>query len=445
MKRLFILALGALLALHSYAATPFDVTRYRTLISANTIASHVSGRDVQGPPTGAVRMYYDIRDQTAGGFAGKENAWNGDWSLYVSPASALGRNGPLGYAGPLGTLGPVGPLSSRSFSWAWASWMPGFVSDWISANNVIWNNTSPFSDLGPLGRYGPLTEQQIYTTMVHINQSGDYASSNGSNDFNDFPHHLDPSGIWGVLGPAGPLGALGPLGPLGRNGYGKIVSIDLGTGDYVKSGQIVRTLEPTGTSRSYDLVELYPRANLVRRQMNPARSQFVNDTSFSVDAVDLFCAMGYGSREDHSYYFLSKREQWVSLVLTNANAYSEFDFEVSIRPDGTGAAAFAAATDAGSWFGNPFPAFKVTASSGFQNFAMVRARAGEVFKLTVKPSRTVGVTERCGYMLHVVGSGFGEVKSSSWTVDSNLFAPNRHANGITTFNITGAHQEALMW
>lgn len=432
MKRFLILALAAVLACHAQAQ-PVDAGLYRVYISSDTIASRIVGRDVQGPPNGTVRMYYDWRDKTPGGFAGKDNAWNGDWSTYIRPGSALGRDGPLGYLGPLSSIGPIGPVAG-TFSWMW-----GYPWNAMLSGSFVWSDSPAFTAQGPLGNLGPLTEQKIYTTMYHINQSGDYANSNGSDDKNDFPHQLDPSGIWGILGPAGPLGALGPLGPLGPNGYGKIASIDWRTGDYQLSGQTVRTLEPPGTSRRYELVELYPRGNLVSRQMTP--TGFVNDTSFSVNAVDLFCLSGYGNADDHIYYFRSAREQWVSIVLSNANGVAEFDFDVYIKPDAYGTAAFKNSANAKTWFGSRTKVFSVSGLSGLQNFALVRAKGNEVFKVVVRPSRWVGTAERCGYMFHVTGSGFQEQVTSSWAVDSRLFAPNRFSGGITTFNITGPHQE----
>lgn len=462
--RIVITSLNCSLLAFSIAAqaNEFDVNANRLLVSAQTISTKLTWSDVAGSTNnnsaGAVRMYYDPTDAYAG-YAGKPNYWNHDWSTYITANSALGPYGPLGYSGPLGSSGP---LYGQSFSWGFISWLPSNYSSWVG--RYFWDGaanfgaSSPYGPSGPLGSTGPLTEKALYRDMYHLNETIGSTHQEQSNDFNDFPHQLDAAGVWGILGPAGPLGVLGPLGPLGPLGYGSsgAVTINSTTGEMQANGQTKRTLtvqhdtDATPTYRIYDLVELYPRANLISRQANPA--SFVNDTSFSVDAVSLSCTLSYSSSSNHTYYFQSKYDQFVSIVLTNANAYGELDFDVYIKADPNGS--FKNATNAATWFGSPPKAFGVATASalwgnsaiGLQDFAMFRVRKNEVIKVVVKAPFYTGY-DSCGYVMHVTGSGFQTYAGTQTPQDSTLFAPRRTnaANGNKTFNITGAHQQALAW
>lgn len=460
-RRLVIASILGLLAA-SAAANEFDVLTSRLLVSSNTVWSNVASADVSGPTgnnvLGKVRMYYDYAD-TYSGYASNPNYWNYNWSGYLQSGSALGPLGPMGYAGPLGS---TGPLWGSSFAWGSMSWFPGNYSAWVG--RYFWNgdwsfgSASPFSPSGPLGSTGPLTETALYRDMPHLNETIGSAHQEQASDYNDFPHQLDPAGVWGILGPAGPFGPLGPLGPLGKLGYGSsgTVTINPTTGDMVVNGQVQRSLvvqyNTTApiTSRTYDLSELYPRANLVSRQANPGN--FVNDTSFSVDAVSPSCTLSYSSSANHTYYFKSKYDQFVSLLLTNANAYGELDFDVYIKPDPTGS--FNTATDAATWFGSTAKKFGVNTASalygnaaiGYQDFAVLRAAKNDVIKVVVKAPFYTGY-DMCGYLLHVTGSGFQTQTGGGAIADSTLFAPRRTsaATGYKTFNVTGVHQQALTW
>jgi hypothetical protein len=145
------------------------------------------------------------------------------------------------------------------------------------------------------------------------------------------------------------------------------------------------------------------------------------------------------------------------VLLTNVNAYAELDFEVYVKADPSNG--FNAASSAAAWFGSEPKDFEVNTYSALyyfagynyalnlQDFAMFRVRKGEVVKLVVKPGGS-GSTyfDDCGYLLHVVGSGFQEKTGSGAWVDSQLFAPSRsNAAGQRTFNITGKHQQSLSW
>jgi hypothetical protein len=440
----------------------FDTEANRLLISASTITSNLAASDVAALPgngtAGNVRMYYDSTD-TYTGYAAKPNYWNQDWSAYIQPGSALGPLGPLGYSGPLSA---VGPLKGYSYSWGSISWFPTNYSAWVGF--YIWNGSAnfgsanPYGASGPLGYSGPLTEKALYRDMPHLNETMDGVQEAGS-DYNDFPHELDPSGVWGILGPAGPLGALGPLGPLGKLGYGSSgnVTVSASSGDFQVNGQTKRSLmvqydnNSPATYRIYDFSEVYPHDNLITRQANPSANGFVNDTSFSVDAVSSGCTLSYASAQNHTYYFQAKSDQFVSLVLTNANAYAELNFDVYIKADASGT--FKNATDAATWFGSTPLKFSVATISalwnntavGYQDFAVFRAKKNDVIKVVVKAPYGTAY-DSCGYFLHVTGTGFQTQVGSGAASDSTLFSPRRVSTaGFKTFNITGVHQQALSW
>ncbi len=443
------------------AVTEFDVDANRLVISADTITASVTSSDVSGVPNNAtlgnIRMYYDAADTNVG-YATTPNYWNADWSAYIQPSSALGPLGPLGYSGPLSASGP---LKGNSFAWGPIAWLPSNYNAWVGS--YFWNGSAnfgssdPYGPAGPLGASGPLTDQALYTTMYHLNEVIGASTQEQSSDYNDFPHQLDIAGVWGVIGPAGPLGVLGPLGPLGSLGYGSSgnVTIDATTGDMQANGQTKRDLvvqfdTATPTSyRTYDLSEVYPRANLISRQANPAT--FVNDTSFSVDANSPSCTLSYASPQNHTYYFQSKYDEFVSLVLTNTNAYAELDFDVYIKPDPT--STFSAASDASTWFGSTPKKFSVSTTSalwyntatGYQDFAVMRVKKYEVIKVVVKAPLATAY-DGCGYLFHVTGTGFKtKTGTGSWS-DSTLFAARRTSgSGFHTFNITGVHQQAMSW
>lgn len=445
----------------AFAATEFDVDASRMVISSNSISTNVGWRDVYGTTNnttpGNIRMYYDVSDTNAG-YAFQPNNWNADWSAYISPTSALGPTGPLGYSGPLSA---VGPLKGNSFSWGFISWLPTNYASWVGS--YFWNGSasfgsaSPYSATGPLGSTGPLSDKALYTDMYHLNEVIGSATQEASNDKNDFPHQLDASGVWGILGPAGPLGALGPLGPLGSLGYGAsgLVTINSVTGDMQANGVTKRNLavqyntSAPAITRTYDLSEVYPRANLITRQATPA--SFVNDTSFSVDAVTPACNLSYSAAQNHTYYFQSKSDQSVSMLLTNANAYGDLDFDVYIKADPSGS--FNTAADAATWFGNTAKKFGVSTTaalwynmaSGLQDFAVTRVKKNEVIKVVVKaPLATT--YDSCGYYLHVTGTGFQTQTGTDAATDSTLFAARRTSSaGFKTFNVTGVHQQALSW
>lgn len=440
----------------AHAADDADARATRTVIASTTVAalpsSDVVGR-TGGTRTG-VRMYYDARDQRPG-YARTENLWNRDWSLYVDPESALGPKGPLGHLGPLGALGP---LKNRAPSWSWGAWSPPGYGDLLGGGSRV------LGPAGPLGENGPLTERALYTDMYHLNETGGSTDPERADDANDFPHQLDPAGIWGVLGPAGPLGALGPLGPLGPLGHGATVGVrvDASTGEHRDrtTGGTLRQVDvpfdARGTvTRRYDVVETYPRANLVSRQANPTR--FVNDTSFSVDAVSSWCTADLDTRSANTYYFRSDRDQWLSLTLTDVNAYADLGFSVTVEADPSNT--FSRSTNAATWFGERAADLEVhTRSSlvmvggvgyarGLQDFAMLRVRRGEVIRVVVDPaaSRATGF-DRCGYLLHVVGTGFDQRTGAGAWAASTLFDPARTSpQGRTTFNVVGRHQLARPW
>lgn len=462
MNKKFAALLLLLAASAATQANEFDVNNNRLLVSGNTISTSVYYSDVSGPTgnstLGNIRMYYDYSD-TYSGYAANPNYWNYNWSAYLQAGSALGPLGPMGYTGPLSS---VGPLWGGSFSWGSISWFPSSYSSWVGSyfwnGDPLFGSSSPFGPSGPLGASGTLSEQALYRSMPHLNENIGAAHQEQTSDYNDFPHQLDPAGVWGILGPAGPFGALGPLGPLGKLGYGAsgLVSIDATTGDMVAGGQVKRTLEvqydtaSPATYRNYSLSELYPRANLVSRQANP--SNFVNDTSFSVDAVSPSCTLSYSSSANHTFYFKSKHDQFVSLVLSNTNAYAELDFDVYVKADSSGT--FDSATDAATWFGSPSKKFGVNTASalwggspvGYQDFAVFRARKNDVIKVVVKAPFATGY-DMCGYLLHVTGSGFQTKTAGGAYADSTLFSPRRTSasTGYKTFNVTGVHQQALSW
>lgn len=458
MKKSIALLMLALPAIQANAQ--FDVSQFRTVITSSSIENNLSWSDVYGSSgsnqSTNVQMYYDVSDENAN-YAGTENFWNKDYSYYIDEYSALGPKGPLGYAGPLSS---IGPLMNTSFNWVFDAWMPqGFAA---VEGFYVWNGSanfgfaSPYGAMGPLGFTGPITEQAHYTDMYHINETGGFDSQESFGDWNDFPMQLDPAGVWGILGPVGPLGALGPLGPLGPNGYGSVVTTDA-TGAYKQNGAEIRQLEvayngDASIVRRYDLVEFYQSDDLVLRQQNP--SQFVNDTSFSVEAGASACNVDY-SPANHTYYFKSPYDQWLSVVLTHVNAYAELDFTVSIKSDAQNT--FNNADSADAWFGVEPVDFSVTTTGGLMNFggfnyaselndfAMLRVKAGEVVKLVVQPRYGSGdVFDLCGYLLHVVGSGFEEKVAGGQYESNDLYGPRRNL-GVATFNITGDHQLALPW
>lgn len=460
LKKLGILIVMTLLA--GQASAQYNVNTHRTIIRSNTLQA-MPGTEVSGSlynnTAGNIRQYYDATDATAG-YAGQENFWNQNWGTYLGYGSALGPFGPLGYTGPLSA---TGPLFNSTYSWSWNNWLPAANSSW--AGFYVWNgsatfgSSSPYGATGPLGYTGPITQTALYTTMYHLNETGSATNQEYSTDYNDFPHHLDPAGVWGILGPGGPFGVLGPLGPLGTRGYGAsgAVTINSATGEMKSGTTVVRSLDvpfhPSLTLiRNFDLSEVYPRANLIARQSNP--TQFINDTSFSVNAISGSCTLSYHSGSDHTYYFKSKHPQFVSLVLSNVNAYAELDFDVSTKDDS--ANSFASSGDAAAWFGNPAIKFAVSSNaglnasnlaSGLQDFAVFRVKANEVIKVVVKArSGTPTIYDKCGYLFHVTGTGHTLRDGNNPPTSSSLFQPTRNSpGGYITFNITGSHQEWQPW
>lgn len=306
-----------------------DVLTNRLIITSNQVNA-LSRSDVRSGST-AIQMYYDATDGVI--YASKLNGWNQDWALYIQAPSALGASGPLGAYGPLGSAGPLFNVSATAPA--------GFVASQYTYGTYAWGSSErygadAFGASGPLGASGPITEASLYNTMYHLNENASCVDGlDGVCDWNDFPHALDPSGVWGVLGPLGPTGALGALGPLGILGFGHqtgVVYVD-GNGSYTgfyKNGALTRRLDIpyNGGSvvRRYDLFEMYSRAFLQSAQLSPAT--FTNDTSFSVDARS-FSPL---TSTNDEYVFASNYDQYISIVVTPVNPHSDFDFKVFRKP-----------------------------------------------------------------------------------------------------------------
>lgn len=446
---------------------------YRMVVSAKTVESLSAGSVSSG--SAAIRMTYDSSDATMG-YANTTNYWNQDWSLYLSPNSALGPYGPLGAYGPVSSVGPLFNGSLGGFYSA-ASWYSGGFAnifqtgsstigiygpsvDWtqIPANNDL-SSSGMLSNAGPLGSTGPLTEYNLYTAMYHLNENlpvvfGFPCSDNqkdGNCDYNDFPHHLDPSGVWGILGPIGPTGPLGPLGPLGKLGVGKLTTatyLGVGTvfsvdsdGQYQQAPvanpaakSVKRTIivpQTAGAYRRYPLVEMYNKSFLLSPPMG-----FVNDTSFSVDASGSVNAAG------DEFPMSSNFDQFVSATVTPVNLYGEFKLEVLRFKNGAWENIYA---------GDNKSAFSGGFTNGFVDFVMFRAKDGESLKIKVTPADNSAATN-FGYLLHVTGSGFeeGPMNAFSKTANKALFDPRAKIYSPACspwscpyrlkFNTKGSHQ-----
>lgn len=420
-----------------------DSTKYRMVVSSATIKA----LNAQTVASGKINasMYYDSKMDS-----GTPNYWNNcavlpNWSSYLAPASALGSSGPLDFGGPLGSTGPLfnpfyifsawnlPSLGQFGPSTQWSLQQPPVNSD-VGSSGMLSNS-------GPLGSTGPINENQLYLAMYHLNENKNDAA-NSPNDCNDFPHQLDPSGIWGVLGPLGPTGALGPLGPLGPLGVGKLGSFVFGypngnpytykdtqkkfktgvNGEYLRDGIVENTIEvPQGNNkyRRFQLVEMYPRTKAI--ELSNAGQL---DTSFSVNVAEYF-----GVPTSHSYKIKSGFDQFVAINVVRVNVSNSFTLEVS--KNGT-----VLATTSGT-------------ELDYAPFVLIRTIAGET--LTVKVSTTEA---NYGYLLHVVGSGFEESTDGAVSYQpTNLFAPRRTVSALCvailgqscptkkTFNTTGAHQD----
>nr|WP_315492010.1 hypothetical protein [uncultured Rhodoferax sp.] len=436
----------------------FDATLAgsRTLITNETVAT-LAPAAVSGGFGGTrtpVRMFYDASDQTLDSFfnplARRENLWNQEWRAYLLPSSALGSKGPIGALGPLGAQGPLGTGAM--------GWNPSTLPGSYNYRPVL----ADLSSVGPLGGLGPLTSTALYTQQYHLGESG-YLGDESVFDFNDFQHQLDPSGVWGILGPVGPLGALGPLGPLGVLGFGKgNPALEPSTGNYYIPGMpatpvytnLLRKVEvrfdTTSRVRTFDLMEFYARRSLLAQQANPSR--FLNDTSFTVNALaadPAACDVQYKpDGSDHTYYFYSEREQWVSVLIVPAVESAGFGGEgdaVPFGPDGRGRTSIREVHDSEVQrkVASGLPVFHYKIPSGqLQPYALYRARPDELHRFTVKADSTSAATA-CGYLLHVVGSAFVDVKEG--VLEPDLFGP-RHVDGPNrTFNVFGPHQKPMPW
>lgn len=451
------------LGIASPVLAQFDVTTHRMLISSKTISA-MSSTDVNGSRGGtntAVDMYYDTIDSHTG-YPGTQNLWDKTWSTYLS--GPLGLFGPLGSAGPLGSLGPlgVGSVTSLSgfglpFTTIPSQLWDGSINFGTSPTGGAFSSTGPYGYLGPLGANGPITATALYDTMYHLNENlGCTDGVDWTCDYNDFTHQLDTAGVWGILGPGSVLGALGPLGPLGSTGWGTAIKaadatcVDT-TGNYYLftatsatagtcSGTIARNLVvPFGSvgivERKFDLVERYDRAALITQQGVP--SSFTNDTSFSVKAGDV----DSWTAANHTYYFRSAYDQFVSILPVPVNGLADFDAEVEIRRDSTGS--FLTAGSASSaWSALASGHTFVLDSSVTQDFGVVRAKSNDIFKVTVTRNAP-SVYHNYGYYLHVVGTGFSYRAGEGAWENTPLFQYRRTTAGVPTFNIVGPHQSDL--
>ena len=277
-----------------------------------------------------------------------------DPSFYLSPDSALGPAGPISAWGPLGALGPIGDMSWNTSAWMSAA---GDYTDYTKA---------PLGESGPLGPSGPLSNNSYGRDLPAIN---------------DFGKQLQAGGVWTVLGPVGPLGALGPLGPLGPVGsYGSVADE---SGQYVKRGQVVRTVDVpySGSTRTYELVEKYTE--------DFAKHMSDNDTSFMVkgDIED-------PGHETDSYSFTSHASQYVTIALVPENALSDFDMELTSG----GSHVIASSKSDGS---QSLLGVMPVNEGHYIDFIQLHASEGQTFTAKVS-AKTAPVTT--GYRLIVVGS-----------------------------------------
>lgn len=474
MKLKHLFSVIAAMGVMQSASAQFNVTTHRMLVSSGTTyamsSSYVNGSS--GGTDTSVDMYYDSTDGTAG-YPSTQNLWNKTWSGYLSGSSALGIYGALGYAGPLSSLGPLGAFSVTSLSGFYLAFIPtsiwqGNINFGTSPSGGPFGTTGPYGYAGPLGSGGPITEVALYDTMYHLNENnGCSDAKDQACDDNDFPHQLDPAGVWGVLGPGSLLGALGPLGPLGRLGwgaatYGADTNCRDATGNYyiftassstagTCSGTIARSLvvpytNGGTTDRKFDLVELYDRASLISQQGNP--STFTNDTSFSVDAATPYGNTNW-TTSNHTYYFRSAYDQFVSILPVPVNGYADIDADIEIRRD-TGVTFSSASSVTTAWSAlSAGHTFSLNSGAmvgwpyGYQDYAVVRAKANDIFKVVVKRYSAYNGYNDYGYYLHVVGTGSQyRVSGGAWQ-DSTLFQNRRTTGGYPTFNIVGPHQSNL--
>jgi len=132
-------------------------------------------------------------------------------------------------------------------------------------------------------------------------------------------------GVFHVLGPLGPLGALGPLGPLGPIGAHGFTRNS--NGDWNKNGVVQRSVAVkfnTTFTRKFDLYESYDQKYAVAKKDN--------DCSFYVEAT--WNPGDTTSR--HTYKFISKPEQFVSILLTPMAQLDDFDLNVQFPSSSAG-------------------------------------------------------------------------------------------------------------
>jgi hypothetical protein len=434
-RRLLAILLAAAASL-VHAACPADLDP--ALCRYSITSASVSGLgpyDVGGYASTSISMNYDLAadnwaDVFGTPYKGAPNYWNAgqDYAYYIRGNGPLGAYGPIGANGPLGAYGPVINIGVNNTS-SPNDYFPTAIPSKYLYTGASWCSSGCYGPNGPLGQAGPLNPVAYHRDMPHLNEYW-YDYQDAWDDYNDFPHQLDASGVWGILGPLGPLGALGPTGPLGP--MNALAISRNAAGDYVDSqnpAQIKRIASvvyqtnaqgQTTALRYYDLYEMYTKA---RAQQLGTGANPVNDTSFGVISPDINLAGG------DTYLFNSKYAQWLSLVVVPGSGSSgqtdNFNFTLS--------------TFAGGVWKTVLTANNATLSSGgLISFAMVRVKQDEQLKIKV----TAPDGRNRPYNLYVTGSGFSEGSGAAGApmLPADTFGARSQKTGPARFNIVGGHQ-----
>lgn len=328
-----------------------------------------------------------------------------------------------------------------------------------------------YGSYGPLGEEGPLTTDEYYDTMYHLNEYTYW--------YNDYSINLDSAGVWGTQGPLGVSGALGVLGALGPSGFslqagmtttsdGKYLATSSGKTVVVRQTQPMRFSHDATVYRIYDLFEMYSRT--YAKSMCSAVSSStcdINDSSFGVDAstilkqnyfesekVDssLIVENGVTSGVDDKYSFTSKYNQFVHINLIpyggtpglpgliTGGSWDNLNMTLTLS--------CGMASSSKKTLHTTTANFIATSMSSTQNdlvpYITARLKKNELCDVSVSlrtdTKDTNSANDWTGYYLYVTGSGFQLISQGVVNSDPDVFGLRKQLDGSSTFNIHGSHQ-----
>lgn len=431
-KHIALLALLLSAAGLSLASCPADLDPANCRYSITSTSVNGLGIfDLNASGSSGVAMNYDLAtenlpDLFGAPYKGMPNPWNFglDYNFYITKDGPLGSKGPLGAKGPLGKYGPVLNNGVDNTQSANVFFPQSIDAKFIYTTPSQWCGNNCYTATGPLGEAGPLTNVAYHKDMPHLNENS-FDVQNAPDDYNDFPHHLDASGVWGNLGPLGPLGAMGPTGPLGP----LFVPNRITSGEYLESpgsSVVKRTQKVTyhtdaqGTIyREYPLFEMYTRFQAqVMNTIYAPHTASPNDTSFGVSSADIVGANG------DVYYFNSAYKQWLSIVVVPGGGDAGIDDKLNFS----------------LWVRKPAGWEQILTANNANSlisFSMVRVNSGEKLRVIV----TSVNAQSKPYNLYVTGSGYAEWKDTILpAVPKDTFGARSQKSGPNRFNTVGKHQ-----